>query len=362
MIILGKKLQLILCAERIEHMLYYDQNKYKKCISEETIINIENKMGIQCLFGGAFSTCVYGIDNKSSDFDFYLIYDKKETDIESFRYFDEEIFNDIVMLDWNYVNANSDSYLRGIKKYPSVLYRSNEKEHSLNFHRADFTSNIIFEILYSDYIWDSGFLVNNMHNVLRNISYLGTLDYYFTRAWGNFNHELLTERGRAVKYLMTFLGYACMRWLIEYKTIPSMDITFMLNQYMPGRFAEFFNEVLDKQKNLETDRDFRTHSFNVGTHNLFRVDAKTMDSSTPLMEKEAAYIERNEDLNFWMRQELNFLAQRIEQIADERENIHIEQGNTALLFKSCGTLGIMKRGEQMKASLDNVKIPRGGGV
>lgn len=313
-------------------MLYYNEKKYKKYISEETILKIEKEMGIQCLFGGAFSTCVYGIDNKASDFDFYLIYNKKETDIESFRYFDEETLNDIYMLDWNYVNVSSDIYLKSIEMYPSILHRGNGKEHRLNLHRADFTSEIVFEILYSDYIWDSGFLTDNMDKILSNLSYLGILDYYFSRAWGNFNQELMQERGRAVKYLMTFLGYACMRWLIEYRTIPNMDIQFMFNQYMPERFGDFFNEVLRKQKNLDVERDFRMHSFDVGTHNLFGVKAQDMDVSKTLIDKKVAFVERDEEVNSWMMQELRSIADSMSSIAGRREKICIKAGDTAFLF------------------------------
>lgn len=316
-------------------MLYYDAGKYKRYISEETIEKIEKEMGIQCLFGGAFSTCVYGIDNNASDFDFYLIYDKKENAVESFRYFDKETLNDIYMLDWNYINMSGSLYLKSIQKYPSILHRDRGSEHRLNLHRADFTSQIVFEILYSDYIWDSGFLKDHLDEILSGLSYLGILDYYFTRAWGNYNQELLKGKGRAVKYLMTFLGYACMRWLLEYKTVPNMDIQFMFGQYMPERFSAFFNEVLEKQKHLDVARDFQMHSYDVGTHNLFAVKAQDMDVSKALKEKKEALIEKNEDVNLWIGQELKLLADSISSIAERRVKIYIQEGSTAFLFKSC---------------------------
>ena len=57
-------------------MIIYNKNKYQETISEKSIQNIERARGIKCLFGGAFATCVYGINNRAIDFDFYLIYDK----------------------------------------------------------------------------------------------------------------------------------------------------------------------------------------------------------------------------------------------------------------------------------------------
>lgn len=315
-------------------MLYYDKDKYEKVISEETILKIEHKMRVKCLFGGAFSTCVYGINNKGSDFDFYLLYDRKETDIESFRYFDEETLEDIYMLDWRYINESSSLYLKGIDKYPSILHRGNGKEHRLNLHRADFTSQVLFEILYSDYIWDSGFLASHTEEILKGLSYLGIVDYYFTRAWGNFHQEMLKERGRAVKYLMTFLGYGCMRWLMEYKTIPSMDISFMYKQYMPVQFVGFFDEVLEKQRSLNIERDFRMHTYDVGTHNLFGVSAQDADGSKALKEKNEVLIEKKEAVNVWMEEELQRLAGWIKSLAESGQRVSIQGGNTAFFFRS----------------------------
>lgn len=324
-------------------MLYYDEKKYEKCISDETILKIESEMGIKCLFGGAFSTCVYGIDNNASDFDFYLLYDKRDTAAEAFRYFDKETLIDIYMLDWNYVNRSSSLYLESIAKYPSILHRAGGREHRMNFQRADFTSQVIFEILYSDYVWDSGFLLDNIDGILRSLSYVGILDYYFTRAWGNLHQELVKEEGRAVKYLMAFLGYACMRWLTEYKTIPNMNIHFMFQQYLPEHFKGFFSDILKRQKDVNVERDFRMHSFDVGTHNLFQVDAKEMDVSNALTEKKEALVEKNEDVNTWLGQELKKLADLLPIIASSPDRICVHGGNMSFLFKHYETFSTDER-------------------
>lgn len=314
-------------------MLYYDEIKYNEYISEKTIVNIEKEKKIQCLFGGAFSSYVTGIDNNASDFDFYLVYDKKATEMDAFRYFDEESYVDIVMLDWNYINVSSAAYLRGIEKYPSILHRGNRKEHSANIHRADFTSQLVFEILYSDYIWDSGFLMNNLDKILRNLSFFGILDYYFTRAWGNYKQECMKEQIQAVKYLRMFLQYACMRWLLENRTIPKMDIHFMFQQYMPECFLPFFNDVLEKQKTLNVEKDVRKHCYDVRTHNLFQVTPKEMDASVHLKERTRAYVKGNKEVNHWIEDELHRLATVLQSVSETDDKLFIEKGNTAFLTR-----------------------------
>lgn len=312
-------------------MLRYNRDKYKEVISEDAIRKIEKERGVKCLFGAVCGTYVYNIFNNASDIDFYLIYDKMETNERAFRFFDANTMNDIYMLDWNYIRANSQEYLNGIFQYPSILYRKKESCGS-NLHKSDFTSQIIFEILYSDYIWDSGFLSENMNSILQEISYIGILDYYFSRAYGNLKNNLSKDVVPAVKYLTAFLGYACMKWLLEEKVIPNMDILFMAKIYLPDCYWDFLNETIEIQKNLDVKKDPRVHIFDTGTDNLFAITAEEVDRSRTLKEKKKAMIKRNDSFNSWLGQELKAISESIKEISEKKKQVVIKRGNSAFLY------------------------------
>lgn len=313
-------------------MLKYNKKKYKEVISEETIQEIEKRKQVKCLFGGIFGTYVYDIFNNASDIDFYLIYDKRDTDENSFRYFDANTMNDIYMLDLDYIRTSSRDYLSGIRKYPTILYRDNVESRGSNLHKSDFTSQVIFEVLYSDYIWDSGFLTENINSILQEISYMGVLDYYFSRAYGNLKNNLSKEMVPAVKYLMAFLGYACMKWLLDRRTVPNMDIMSMAGLYLPDRYLDFFNRTWKVQKNLDIEKDPQFHMFEK-TDNLFAMTAEEADRSTTLKEKKKAMVKKNESFNGWLKQELEMISELAGEIAEKKEQRRIEKGNSAFLFR-----------------------------
>lgn len=320
--------------------LIYNRDKYKEYISEETIKKIEKDRHVKCLFGGAFGTLVYNIGNNASDFDFYLIIDKKDSKEDAYRYFDEKTLNDIYMLDWNYIRTSSTSYLSGIKKYPSILHRDQLKIPAFNGHRDDYTSQLLFEILYSDYIWDSNFLQNNIDTILYEMSYIGILDYYFSRSYGNLTNNLSNEIVPAVKYLTAFLGYACIKWLLEKRTIPNMNFTSMCDLYLPSLHLDFLKDVWQKQKNLNVERNSRFHTLELSTHNLFTITAQAVDNSitmrgkSTLYQEKIAVVNRNDNFNNWLRQELEKVSDKITQIAESEKKIIIKKGNTAFLFNT----------------------------
>lgn len=314
-------------------MIIYNKNKYQETISEKSIQHIERARGIKCLFGGAFATCVYGINNRASDFDFYLIYDKCKNEMATFQQFDTDTLQDLYMLDWDYINTDSQKYLEGIQRYPTILYREHNKQHKFNTHRDDFTSQVLFEILYSDYIWDSGFLMQHIDQILEELSFIGILDYYFSRAYGNLNHNLSKEYVPAVKYLMMFLGYSCMKWLLEYQTIPCMDFECMVQVFAPYRYVSFLREVKKIQKELDTERDYRVHIYDESTVDFFQITPQEADNKKHMKQKKIAMVAKNEDFNNWMRNELAIIAEEMGRLRTSREKVRIKKGSSAFLFQ-----------------------------
>lgn len=328
----GKR-ETIIFGKAVRIVLNYDTNKYKAYLTEEFLLNMEKERGVTCLFGAAFGPYVYGIDNRVSDFDFYLIFDKKGRGDDAFRSFDEDSMTDVYMLDINYIQTSSRTYLNGIPKYPSVLYRKSENVHVYNIHREDFTSQIIFEILYSDYVWDSGYLSKNIDSILSEISYIGVLDYYFSRVYGNLKNQLSKEQAPAVKYLMSFLGYSCLKWLLEYRTIPNMDIWSMLRFYAPAWCVDFLTEVIKVQKGLDAKKDYRMHQADVGTYNLFQISPQEADRRHTTLEKKKAVVSRNERYNEWLWKEIETIRAIIEEIGKKGASLTLQKGNASFLFR-----------------------------
>lgn len=290
-------------------MLYYDKEKYRMIITEELIQRIENENGVKCLFGAAYSTYVYGFSNRASDFDFFLVVDKQNNKEDIFRIFIEKNEIDIICLDYFYIRETSIHYLNSIISYPSCLSKMDDKRkvNKYNFFREDFTSQIMFEILYSDYIWDSGFLTENLKEILDNISYIGICDYYFTRAYMNLKNILNKESVYVAKYLTTFMGVSCLKSLEDKAIIPYMNLEYMVNKFLPSQFEEFIEILIDKQRNLLN-----------ATYNQYKLKV---------------YVKMNAAFNKWIEDELERLAK----ILFEYKNKNLVRfclGDETILYRS----------------------------
>lgn len=283
-------------------MIIYDKKKYIETINDRIVNMIETEQGIKCLFGGAFSTKVYGIDNQFSDFDFYLIFEKDD-DTQDSRIFEKETCNDILLI--NYAHLQDLFY----ENYPSILFRDKKKEVAEdNYHRKDFISTQkIFEILYSDYIWDSGFLRLNIHNLLKQISVINVLDYYFSRAYGNLKNHLKTGTTDAVRILRTFLNVGCMKWVIENGSIPYMDINFMIKKYADNEISNYINDILRGVKSLKGERSSLMH-MNYVNNDLFSLTEEMIKNSSNIQEKPKFMTKARKDFIIFIEKELKDIS------------------------------------------------------
>ena len=224
-------------------MVYYDKYKYSKLvINDEFIEEIERSNGIKCLFGGVFSSKVYEFDNAESDTDFLIFFDGGNgSENRSFHFVCEQSLEDINMIDYRYLMKQMESREIIDYKVPSILYRNNDIIiHKFNQHRDDFfSSQKIFEILYSNFIWDSGFLIDNLDEILKMINVVDVLDYYYSRAYGNLVNKLEKEYVQCRIILRCFMGYCCMKQIIEDKEIPFMKMDYLIKRFSPKRFLYY---------------------------------------------------------------------------------------------------------------------------
>jgi len=284
-------------------MLYYDTKKYDLVFDTDDVRFLEEKYGFKCLFGAMFAAQVFGISNHYSDYDFFLLIDKKESGIDAFRIFIKEKLLEVVCMDYHYILEKCNSYKMEIENYPSIYYRRNDNRVvNQNYLRDDFPTQILYECLYSDYIWDSGFLAENIKIILENISVKLVLDYYYTRVFGNLSNNMSKEKVPAVKCLMIVIGIGCMCGLIEKKKISMMNIENMIDEYIPYEYHSYLNKALNLQRNFIDTCNSSVgdiHSYNLPTENHFELTKEKMLEATHVQKKPLAYIEKDTEFVSW---------------------------------------------------------------
>ncbi|MBD5487940.1 MAG: hypothetical protein HDR13_03990 [Lachnospiraceae bacterium] len=307
-------------------MLIYDNRKYSICVDEEFIARVEKKLNVQCLFGGAHSTMVYEIATPMSDLDFYLIFDRGNTDLREYVFSDCETNFDVNMIEINHINFSNKQYYKTICKYPSIFMRDSQASIPFsNKHRADYTSQLIFEILYSDYIWDSGYLKKNIDTLLSQLSFLGVLDYYYSRVYGHLTNNLSNNFVGARNILMAFLGYSCMKWLLLYQTIPVMKFQVMYELFCPNQFRTFLFYAFQKQIGASFDCD-----------NVVNVDV--LHGKGTFSKKVKVMLERNDNFNSWLADELRVIADEMGRLHERNQDNKINIGHAAFCATYLGDI------------------------
>ena len=284
-------------------MIYYDDNKYKVWIDEASVASIEHQYGIQCLFGGAYSSYVLGIDNVVSDFDFYLVYEHNPHRKEKYRYLDEEANIEFVLLDYEFLKSNMGLYMSGLHEFPSIHCRKEEIwDQRPNMFREDFACGVLFEILYSDYIWDSGYLRKHGEEILGMLPMVIVMDYYYVRAYGNLHQFLREEKVDVNRYLRSFLWISCMEWLMENGTVPCMDISEMMKLYCPMQYRPCLKNMLQQKKLLEIEG-------NPSRFHLMDAEMQELPARDKVCrmryEKPQIMVSRHNGLNQWMGNRLS---------------------------------------------------------
>lgn len=301
-------------------MLIYDDTKYKThTFDDEMVANIERQYDTKVLFAGSFGTCVYGINNRFSDVDFKCICDSREK--THWRHYNKEMMTDIWALDISYVKELGKQYLKQIGQFPSVLHRN--KGIRVDAHdiiRYDYGIQIFLEILYSDYIWDSGYLKENYEELLKENSLVGAVDYYYSRAYGHRHNHLITENVNVRYALMCFVNTCICKWLLERGSVPYVDCRFLVEEYATMEFKDWLLAALKMQKSItlqqgEVYRDIHTNIERFGTEDLFSVPVeKLKKDGEPQERKPKAYVEMCPEFLIWIDKQLEELDYAMNQI------------------------------------------------
>lgn len=272
------------------------------CLDDSYIRKIEEYHPVQILFAALKGSQVWGYSNAVSNYNFYLFFQSNFPGLTYFRIQDKKNDYSMRLYDLKFVMESNRSYLNKIKKFPSILYRdphADEIIQNQSFeNREDGKLTFLFETLYSPYIWDSGYLKDNLNNLLDDLSILGLLDYYYSRAYGSYHNLFLqNEKLKGTKYLDTFLGIACMNWLFEKRSIPDMNINSMIDFCCPDEIRPFLMGIIEQQKNigLEILKQYE------GIPGIQKGDR----------ERKKVMVMKNDAFLHWVDQELRQLAKKI---------------------------------------------------
>lgn len=288
------------------NMLIYNQTKYQTIITDEMIDDINMKFGIQCLFGGMFGNQVYGIDNSVSDYDFIFVYKKCSCQMNMFRLFEEITYTDIILIDICHLLHCVTAYFQADMKFPSILYRKKLDFGSKhNIFQSDFYSHVLFEIISSDYIWDSGYLKKNVTKLQTYLRVIFEADYYYSRAYGNLFKNLNRQKVPAIKYLTTLIGIGAMREMLEENSMPLLEIDRMIEKYCPVSLKETYRDIVKAQKELREERDVCFHLKELqGMYTMLPAESYGTEK------KPAVFVPQKPKLNQWIAEQLKEIELR----------------------------------------------------
>ena len=278
-------------------MEFYLESGEKQFINKTLIRELEDKYNIHCMFGAVKSSYVYGIQNATSDRDSIIVY-QSEHQREIFQELIEENAVDIIFMNFDYIINNQELYLSHVQDYPSCLYRKGkQKKVSSNAFRDDFCTEVIFECLASNCIWDSGYIRKNFNQLLQSISIKAVADYYFSRAYGNYKNNLQKDMVLNQKYMTTLIGICCIKWICKKYTIPNLNYKSLVEEYVPDEFIPFFLDILSEHKKNEKAID------NVMNYHYRAVNSERIEEAKS--EKPKAYTKSNEAVNQWLYNQIN---------------------------------------------------------
>lgn len=274
---------------------------FEKCISL-----LSEQYRFKPLFGGMFSSTVWGYDGKTSDLDFYLIIDSGDSGFNKKSFFIAEMNLEIVSIDIKYLLHENNCYKENVKKFPSVIFKGLQDNCNHAFLFDDyFTCQKFFEILISDFIWDSGFLKNNYFQIVHYINDQIVLDYYFTRAYGTLHNYLIKQMVPAKRYIRAFINYGIMRFLLEEDGFPEANVDFLIVRYCPDKFKVFLQDLINKIKNNDVYFDISMHTYDDVRYEdmmeMTREELKNVNAE----DKQEITIECNAMFNRWFESALD---------------------------------------------------------
>lgn len=230
---------------------------------EESLKLLEKELGISiwiASLGGSYSI---GTNNKSSDFDIYVIYDSNYIKLPRSMKCVSTQSRDI-----HIVSCSVDEIMIAInnndrnKKYPTYLNRTKEEmdfNQSLNmYQRKEYPNSLIYYTIMADVIWNISMSYEECFDKFKEgLLISDVLDFYYTKAYGNYEHFILNQQNVNIrKYITTIQEVLYCKWICDNQTFPPMDVKDLFDKYEESFTKELTQEIIGVyEANLKTTQD-----------------------------------------------------------------------------------------------------------
>lgn len=218
-----------------------------------------------------------GLENKKSDYDIIGIYsDNKENDKDKIigAIYENCLCIEYKLYNLKYIVDNLIKWNRVKKIYPTIIYL-----HDSSMVHEDLYRNLIRLSLEHPIFIEDAFLQVFKNEIELGLCTNDCLDYYYSRAYMNYNNFEINEKINIRKYLYTLYEIMAIMWIIE-------------NEKLPPTFIELCNRFIAdiNLKNKIT--------------NLFELNAKGTA-------KENLYTYRVDDIDKYIKNNLINLGEKI---------------------------------------------------
>lgn len=286
-------------------MFVYDLYKYNEVLDLEIIERIEETRNCKLLFMAACSSKVYGYDDANSDYDFRAFFEDKERLLIEPLWFEkngelvEISFVNIYLLSGNISNITKMKDLSDFRNLPEDY----------------FSTQKYLAALYSDYIWDSGYLLEHIDDILATIDIGEVTKYYLLRCKMNLRERMTKDVVKGKDLMKLVAGYGVLKALVCDHEIPYVDVRYVIATYLSDEHQKYMLDVLNGIKTMQIAM---TDSVNVNEH---------------LRNKKNYMVYNNKEFVDWMEGEMNLLEAEIARIGDNRAAYILLPGEKAFFFR-----------------------------
>lgn len=241
-----------------------DNNEYVQI--QKTLLKFEKEYQLEVLIAALGGSLSIGTHNSLSDCDIYVIYHHPENKILP-RKLHCYTAN---MHEIHIISCSEQEIVEALQKYtavshsyPSYLNRTEDEvrlNHQLSmYEREDYPRTLVFYTLMADVIWTFQTPIDEIYQKFKcGLTVSDVLDFYYTKAYGNYEHFLISEDiVLARKYITTIQEILYCRWLYEKKTIPPMDVCALMSVYkdtLPHKINKEIEAIFQINKSTKKDK------------------------------------------------------------------------------------------------------------
>lgn len=183
------------------------------------------------LFGAVGGSVSLGLNNRTSDTDYYIVTDQiGQNDVELMELRIEGKDIDFMCVNIETIINKINEYNDCQHFYPTYFYRKKNMESKIltvkDYNRPDFPREVIMRIFLADEILEftEGSIQKYYEKIKDGLLKIDIWDYHFTRAYGNYQNYIKDKDEVLVrKYLYTIHQLFTCDWIINCKGKPPMD-------------------------------------------------------------------------------------------------------------------------------------------